>query len=250
MAKYITSKKQLIGRKPPVPLPKPSIVSSYASSLPPPTNLTSQDIMDLPIIFADDNQMLTDNSKLQQSDIPVPEIVQSTHPPKILSNAVGKYVFINKQVPQQTATITTTTTASSMKRPTLTLPVRTNTNNPVKYTKIIISRATPSEQRTTVTPTTLSQLSNISSEISIKKVEPPPPTSLTSTDTMDLENAIAASVLTKPRHKQEHGIKEDNSVKSVIELGKRSADEAELNKNKDNDPDYIPSKSIKLVSSS
>ncbi|KAF2880713.1 hypothetical protein ILUMI_25455 [Ignelater luminosus] len=250
VAKYITSKKQLIGRKPPVPLQKPSIVSSYTSSLPPPTNLTSQDIMDLPIIFADDNQMLTDNSKLQQADIPVPEIVHSTHPPKIVSNPVGKFVFINKQVPQQSATIATTTTASSMKRPTLTLPVRTNTNNPVKYTKIIISRATPSEQRTTITPTTLSQLSNISSEISIKKVEPPPTTSLTSTDTMDLENAIVASVLTKPRHKQEHSLKEDNLLKSVIDLGKRSADEAELNKNKDNDPDYIPSKSIKLASTS
>ncbi|XP_050506248.1 KAT8 regulatory NSL complex subunit 3 isoform X3 [Diabrotica virgifera virgifera] len=61
--KYITSKKQLIAQKPPTPIKKSAY--KYASNTEPsiPTsNLTTQDIMDLPIIFADDNQIINSNS--------------------------------------------------------------------------------------------------------------------------------------------------------------------------------------------
>ncbi|KAF5299480.1 hypothetical protein FQR65_LT01061 [Abscondita terminalis] len=198
VTKYITSKKQLVGQKPQTPTMKPTIISSYSTNLPPPTNLTSQDIMDLPIIFADDNQMLTENSKLHASDIPVSEIVQSsTQVPKTVSNPVGKFVFINKQMPITTASLPTTmtNTTTTLKRPTLSVPVRTT--NPLKYTKIIISRGASESKPSTTN--VLSKISNLSPEISIRKVESSPPP-LIDTTMEDIENSIVSITIKKPDH--------------------------------------------------
>lgn len=198
VTKYITSKKQLLGQKPQMPTMKPTIISSYSTHLPPPTNLTSQDIMDLPIIFADDNQMLTDNSKLHVSDIPVSEIVQPTAqgPKTVASNPVGKFVFINKQMPISTGSLPTTitNTSTTLKRSALTVPVRTS--NPLKYTKIIISRGS-SEQKSS-TANVLSKINNLSPEISIRKVEPSPTAPGSTME--DLENSIVSITIKKPDH--------------------------------------------------
>ncbi|XP_031339023.1 zinc finger protein jing homolog isoform X1 [Photinus pyralis] len=220
LTKYITSKKQLSDQRPPVSGVKSNVISSFSTNLPPPTNLTSQDIMDLPIIFADDNQMLTDNSKLHTSDVSVSEIV---HPhaiqKNIVSNPVGKFVFINKQIPITSTVLPThiVQPTTTLKRPTLTVPLRTM--NPLKYAKIVLSNPVsrssvvepkllpppqvPVEPKTTpqdaeVVPSPVNILTTISTlpDISVSKVEANPPT--TSATLVDVENAIISTAIKKP----------------------------------------------------
>lgn len=228
--KYITSKKQLIGRRPPHKSTAPAL-APFSTCLPPPTNLTSQDIMDLPIIFADDNQILTDNSKLQQSESQSKEIILQTQAPKgTLSNPVGKFVFINKQVPLQT---TLSSPIPTIRRPTLSVPLR-NSANPVKYTKIIISRSSGGEQKPTTTHA-LPKMTALSTEKPIKKIESLP------TAFEDIENAIISTTIKKPeRHivnlkiqKEEIRKDADNVESSPVSLGKRNATDAELNIDKE-----------------
>lgn len=191
----------------------------------PRTNLTSQDIMDLPIIFADDNQMLTDNSKLQQSDIvQIPEVVQ----PKFnMSNLVGRYVYVNK--PFQMATAGSVTS----KRPALSVPVRT-TSEPVKYTKIILSK--PQTSTTNV----LSTIVSLPNEISVRKVELP--SAAPDGIGINIENTLLASTIVKPEFFK--GQLDDSSKRdkvsnlTKVKSGKRPR--------KDDDPDYEPSTSTKF----
>ncbi|GJQ72599.1 putative histone H4-K16 acetylation [Trypoxylus dichotomus] len=130
--KYITSKKQLMGARPPRPSKKMSYISA-PSNLSLPANLTSQDIMDLPIIFADDNQMLTNNI-IQPNDTPAPNIAS-------LPSAKG---------------------GNSVKRQSAPVPVRNS--NSVKYAKIILSKRSLPEDGKIGTGTA-------GTDVSIKKIE-------------------------------------------------------------------------------
>ncbi|KAJ8931429.1 hypothetical protein NQ314_015668 [Rhamnusium bicolor] len=96
--KYITAKRQLLGTKPPRPVKKPIYMptSNMQPTLPPPTNLTTQDIMDLPIIFADDNQILESNLP---TELPTSSSSLSGRvTPKIItSHTPAKFMLVNKQ---------------------------------------------------------------------------------------------------------------------------------------------------------
>nr|XP_022919577.1 KAT8 regulatory NSL complex subunit 3 [Onthophagus taurus] len=139
MGKYITSKKQLLSNKVPKPIKKLPYITpnqQQPNSLQPATNLSSQDIMNLPIIFADDNQMLTNN------------VIQPNDPSQNLGSYTvtkpgnsGKIVFINKQQ----LPLTTSFPSATIKRPAAPpVPIRTNANS-VKYAKIILSKRVAAE---------------------------------------------------------------------------------------------------------
>ncbi|XP_068909025.1 KAT8 regulatory NSL complex subunit 3 isoform X7 [Tenebrio molitor] len=181
--RYITSKRQLLGNKPPKPVKKISYISQPCSlqtaTLPPPTNLTTQDIMDLPIIFADDNQIL--DSTLTQPEVKsVSQIV--TSPSKLISaNTGNKFMLINK--PNNFIISPTSKTISAL-QPAKVTP---------KYTKIILS-----SKRVPELSTASNLVTKISPEISVKKVvENEAPSQGTPMEELDLENEIAASTLYK-----------------------------------------------------
>lgn len=121
--KFITSKKQLIGNRPARPIKKVQLFSPHTPSLPPPANLTTQDILDLPIIFADDNQII-DNSFTTK--IAQPTEIQP--PPDLISN---KFMVVNKPNYIIQSPTPRNVTMVSQSKP------------PPKYTKIILSKKTP-----------------------------------------------------------------------------------------------------------
>ncbi|KAI4459462.1 testis development protein prtd [Holotrichia oblita] len=171
--KYITSKKQLMGARPPKPSKKMPYMSA-ASNLSLPTNLTSQDIMDLPIIFADDNQMLA-NNMIQPNDTPAPNIapIQSSR-----NSNSSKIVFINKQV---SVPATNVFSPATVKRQSAPLPVRNS--NSVKYAKIILSkRSLPEDAK-------ISTNSSVGTDISGKKGSPMP---------TDIESQLVAAAVPNP----------------------------------------------------
>ncbi|KAI4459456.1 testis development protein prtd [Holotrichia oblita] len=171
--KYITSKKQLMGARPPKPSKKMPYMSA-ASNLSLPTNLTSQDIMDLPIIFADDNQMLA-NNMIQPNDTPAPNIapIQSSQ-----NSNSSKIVFINKQV---SVPATNVFSPATVKRQSAPLPVRNS--NSVKYAKIILSkRSLPEDAK-------MSTNSSVGTDISGKKGSPMP---------TDIESQLVAAAVPNP----------------------------------------------------
>lgn len=191
--KYITSKKQLIGHKPPKPVKKVSYVPHpppIQTNLPPPTNLTTQDIMDLPIIFADDNQLLDPNT-VQPEIIPPPPPVQP-QPSKIITSAGNKFVVLNKQVTSQSASNFIITPTNIRK-----IQPMASMKNP-KYTKIILSK-----RDETKNSGVMSQISNLSPEISVRRIIPekqsPMATSqFTLSEPIDLEAEIVATAVPKP----------------------------------------------------
>lgn len=209
---YITSKKQLLGNKPPKPVQriwnKPTIP---ASNLLPPANLTSQDIMDLPIIFADDNQLLTNN------------LIQSTSEP---SNAIetqpqvkstpGKVVFLNKSgTPIQTVKRLSPNQQALNK----------SNKNAVKYAKIILSKKLNSEDKINLTTATTTN--------DTKKTD--------DFQNLDLEKEIAATAVPKPNYNKEmmksvtllYKKPDDSNIKlqTILNdhLAKRTASQLELN---------------------
>lgn len=136
--------------------------------LQPPTNLTTQDIMDLPIIFADDDML---EGALTHADV-TPQIVNTQ--PK-----ANKFMVVNKPTNNFIISPNSTPNKSS-----------TQTKLTPKYTKIILSsKRTPSETNTT----NVTKMPNLS-EISLKKI----PTEVPSIEHFDLENEIVASTLFKP----------------------------------------------------
>lgn len=254
MAKYITSKKQLLGNKPPKLMKKvPFTPASLPANLPPPTNLTSQDIMDLPIIFADDNQVITDNSSVQ------PELVATAQGHQTLKlttpSSNGKFVFVNKHVPFQNSG-NIIISQSNVKRPVSNVPVRTPANT-IKYTKIILSKRPASDDLKSGSSNIITKISNLSPEISVKKVGPAVPV----IEPIDLENELVATAVPKPNFgktdmktvtiisKKPDGKPEfPKPLQTILNeaLAKRSAEMAELACDDENDPDYVPPKSIKL----
>ncbi|RZB39517.1 KAT8 regulatory NSL complex subunit 3 [Asbolus verrucosus] len=253
--RYITSKRQLIGNKPPKPVKKISYVpqpcSLQSTNLPPPTNLTTQDILDLPIIFADDNQIL--ENPLPHPEVKsAPQMVASTSSAKIIpTNAGNKFMLINKP----SNFILSNSKSVAMAQP--------QTKMTPKYTKIILS------SKRTPEPTTASniitKISNLSPEISVKKIIPLETTSTAPSrvEELDLENEIAASTLYKPtissggedgatvaKRPEEasdalaagsnEAVKSDLRTETVY---KRSAEEAQIT---ENEQEGAPSKIIKL----
>ncbi|XP_063909599.1 KAT8 regulatory NSL complex subunit 3 isoform X4 [Zophobas morio] len=182
--RYITSKRQLLGNKPPKPVKKISYLPqtcSLQTTLPPPTNLTTQDIMDLPIIFADDNQIL-ENTLTPPEIKPMSQIVTSTPTPKFISASTpNKFMVINK--PQNF--IISPTPKMNTPPPAKVQP---------KYTKIILSSKKAPEH----TATSVNTVRKASPEVVVREAPPPEiPTLNSAAEEFDLENEIAASTLYK-----------------------------------------------------
>ncbi|XP_044762131.1 KAT8 regulatory NSL complex subunit 3 isoform X3 [Coccinella septempunctata] len=253
---YITSKKQLLGNKPPKPVrrftPFKQSASTSSSSLPPPTNLTTQDIMDLPIIFADDNQVL--EGPLQEiSPPPPPPPVQQTPPtiappPKIISSG-SKFVLVNKPMSANQSNTHFVISQNSSKKPT------TIYRQTPKYTKIILSKRAPTDEMKS--SNIITRIANLSPEISVKKVSSSPMASSSSMgniDNIDLENELVATSIPKPMfmssfshvvNKQGEGyirtiekIREGNMRRTFPTITNDDDD--------DSDPDYVPPKMVKL----
>lgn len=185
-----------MGNKPPKPIQKfPYIPTS--SGLPPPANLTSQDIMDLPIIFADDNQMLT--SSIQPSENS--QIIDNQQ----IKATPGKFVFINKQLPIHA---TTTTNIQTVKRSAAipgSIALKQNKNS-VKYAKIILSKRVANEESTNSI-----KVANLPADISVKKIDSAP------FENIDLETELVATAVPKPNY----GSKD---VKNVTVIYKKPQD--------------------------
>lgn len=167
--------------------------TTSTSNLLPPTNLTSQDIMDLPIIFADDNQILT-NNVIKPSE--VPNVVETNQQVK---TTPGKFVFLNKHIPSQG-----TSAVQTLKRP---APVQTIQNkinrNSVKYAKIILSKRINNDDSKTIV--------NSAVDIATKKEE-----SATSFENIDLESELVATAVPKPNFGKD--------IKNITVIYKKSLD--------------------------
>ncbi|XP_074028948.1 reduction in Cnn dots 1 isoform X3 [Leptinotarsa decemlineata] len=253
--KFITAKRQLMTQKPPRPVKNPLFAQppNVQSSLPPPTNLTTEDIMDLPIIFADDNQMLDTNlpSSLASTTTSIPTStanVLSTMGPKTVTPA--KFMVINKQPTSQGSFVYT---------PSIRKPTPLSFNKPAqKYTKIILS-----SKKNVDDLKANSKIQCLSPEITVKKVlsaqghiprtEPPPAVEL-----IDLENEIKATAVPKPNLST-------SDIKNIKIIPKNSGERLDMAFNRssvgvsitkrpssvidiadDGDPDYIPPKNLKL----
>ncbi|XP_064212567.1 KAT8 regulatory NSL complex subunit 3 isoform X5 [Tribolium castaneum] len=173
--RYITSKRQLLGNKPPKTVKKVSYISQpMQTNLSPPTNLTTQDIMNLPIIFADDNQIL-DNTLTQPEMKPVPSSPNS----KLSANTGSKFMLINNKP--------SNFIISPNPKPSVSQPAKATP----KYTKIILS------SKQTATSNVVKKITNLPSEISVRKVTPSETATISQSEELDLENEIAASTLYK-----------------------------------------------------
>lgn len=182
LTKYITSKKQLLANKNKMVKKLPPYITTTGmsqQSLPPPTNLTSQDIMDLPIIFADDNQMLTNNT-MQPSDTPPAQILQTTTTttPQIKTTSSGKLLFLNKSGGSGVYA------QNILKRPAPSNPKP----NPIKYAKIILSKAPTSIEETR------KAVKNIPTAITMKAENV---SASSSSMDFDLENELVATAISK-----------------------------------------------------
>ncbi|CAG9772473.1 unnamed protein product [Ceutorhynchus assimilis] len=209
--------------QPMVPLRQP-----IKTNLPAPTNLSHQDIMDLPIIFAEDNEILdSSNVSADSSDstktVPTVTPTTVTQPkplPKLVPSSNNKYLLINrpttKGMTNYVITSTATNTSTSLKRPLLT----SSTQQPPKYTQIVLTKKS------------LEPLpGNIPSTSSLK-----PP--IHTMELEDCENEIVATMMMKPNSQE----------KTVTMISKKGMDPSAYgNVDKDNeDPDYIPPKNLKL----
>ncbi|KAG5886123.1 hypothetical protein JTB14_021346 [Gonioctena quinquepunctata] len=254
--RFITGKRQLITQKPPRPMKNPLLAHSTntQAALPPPTNLTTEDIMDLPIIFADDNldTSLTGNMTTTSAPSPTTNITIPTIVPKAVQPVTpAKYMLINKQSNSQGNFIFT----SGIRKPT---PLSFNKPTP-KYTKIILS----SKKTNLDELKGSSKIQCLSPEITVKKVlnaqcqiprvEPPPVVEL-----IDLENEIKATAVPKPNLStsdiknikiipKNSGEKFDITfVKSSERPSAPKRPSTELEIVDDEDPDYIPPKNLKM----
>ncbi|CAH0559591.1 unnamed protein product [Brassicogethes aeneus] len=239
--KYITSKRQLIGNKPPRPLKKISFMHQNSmQTLPPPTNLTTQDIMDLPIIFADDNQIL---------DTPIAEdlttSVQMQQPKVAPPTNTNKFVLVNKQMSSSSNFIISPSVKKS--------PINLQKQQP-KYTKIILSKRNSTEEKKG--SNLITKISGLPSDITVKKLESSSSSTFTLAspdEAFDLENELVATAVPKPNlstsdvknitiFKQASG--GINSPLHPLYCGdlKRPKERMEVDSD---DPDYIPPKSMK-----
>lgn len=201
--------------------------------------------MDLPIIFADDNQILDSPlpTDLSSNSSNVHNSGTSKSGP---SQTPGKFMLVNKQTGSSGNFIIT---PNSLKKAN---PINFS-KQPPKYTKIILS----SKRNNVEELKSNTQIHNISSEITIKKV--PSSESLfdkgrgsSLVELIDLENEIEATAVPKPNLLT-------SELKNII-LSKSSVDNFELHPEEgvlkrpssvvniinENDPDYIPPKNLKF----
>ncbi|CAH2009974.1 unnamed protein product [Acanthoscelides obtectus] len=275
--KFITAKRQLLGSRP-RPIKKPYLpVSSTATSvppqqiLPPPTNLTTQDILDLPIIFADDNQIIQPTnigedlgSTVGTSSTSQPvaaasiaavstatpvtmAIAKPALPPAtkvIPSTPSGKYMVLNRPANQSNFIITSTGLKKS------TTPVTFGKPSP-KYTKIILSSKKVSpEQKPTPT-----KIQCLSPDVTIKKLHQESPRKMkmagqsSIVELIDLENEIKATAVPKPNLPP--GVEKACAAQIIhkkleIATPMKRQSPSPLELADDTDPDYIPPKNLKL----
>lgn len=178
ITKLVPTRRQII-TKPRIPPQENTII--------PTTNLTTADIMDLPIIFADDN-LVTESNITPLEDTNQPILIQK---PKPVST--NKLVVINKQIvttapssiplqQQQQQMTQVISQQQNLKRPIVTT---SRPQQPVKYAKIIVSKRANEDQQKTQTITT------IQPQKSPRKYDP------TSFD-FDLEAELKATTVPKP----------------------------------------------------
>ncbi|XP_060526641.1 KAT8 regulatory NSL complex subunit 3 isoform X2 [Cylas formicarius] len=124
--RYVSAKRpSTIKRHTYVPVTAPTV----QTALPPPTNLTSQDIMDLPIIFADDAQIL---DATLPKDLSTTGSVQQQPRKSTLATPTSKFVIVNKPSSAMTNYVVN---SPGVKRPTPQV-----SQLPTKFTKIILSK--------------------------------------------------------------------------------------------------------------
>lgn len=146
-------------------------------SLPPPTNLTTADIMDLPIIFADDSLV---------SEAPMPPVEEPKAPQQVVITtkskpiSTNKLVVINKQIPTTSTTLTMPSSShpNLLKRPVPTNAQRPSTQ-PMKYAKIIVSKRGIED---------------------VKPQRSPKPYDPNAFEHLDLEAELKATTVPKPSH--------------------------------------------------
>nr|CAH7718442.1 unnamed protein product [Callosobruchus chinensis] len=271
-AKFITAKRQLVGPKP-RPIKKPYLPASGTvpqQILPPPTNLTTQDIMDLPIIFADDNQIIEPSSIREDlgtpgasaSSVPAPVASVSTVSPvsmtiskpspttqtKVLSSVTpAKYMVLNKPSNQSNFIFTSSGLKKQMTPVTFGKP-------PPKYTKIILSskKVNPEEKLAST------KVQCFSPDIPVKKLhqqsrESPRYIKMDEkssiVELIDLENEIKATAVPKPNFSP--GLEKQctaqiihKKLEIVAPLKRQST--SILDHTDETDPDYVPPKNLKL----
>lgn len=212
--KYITSKRMQSPKIMPVKRQQPFLTfpQPIKTNLPPPTNLTSQDIMDLPIIFADDNQILdpnmpTDLSTTSSSKQPMTKFISPT--------PTNKFMIVTKPTTSLSNFIVT---PSTVKRPNP-VPV---VKQPTKYTKIILSKKS-TEPITAKIPGNM-PVSNVTASV----------------EQIDLENELVATAVPKP-----NVVTPDRKLMGVISKKGGFTSEEQVYVD-DDDPDYIPPKNLKI----
>ncbi|XP_049820569.1 KAT8 regulatory NSL complex subunit 3 isoform X3 [Aethina tumida] len=264
--KFITSKRQLIGNKPTRPMKKITYnIQQPGHHLAPPTNLTTQDIMNLPIVFADDH-VLNATSVASIAGAVSNAVVNSTNstpetnvvhgqPTTVAGKIIGpanKFVLVNKQISGGGNFIIS---PNSIKKVT----AGSGLQKQPKFTKIILSKrsttagvAAPAPSAT-VTPSTsghdeskptiIKKMMTLPSEITVKKT----PTMMGSSsqhmdEGFDLENELVATAVPKPNFAT-------SDVKNITVLQSSSSvhnlvmeEQAKTTKEDENDPDYLPPK--------
>lgn len=240
-----------MGQKPPRPVKPPIYMpgATIQSTLPPPTNLTTQDIMDLPILFADDNKLLeptvsgeSSNSR-NETSIPVSTVAQSPQvhlsTPKLLQTVTpGKFMLINK--PNATAGNVIITSTIKKQNP------LTFNKPPPKYTKIILSAKKHNLEE-------LKPSTSVHSETTMVKLIPSSlameesPIETPHVELIDLENEIKATAVPKPNASVDRNLLNTKEAKEMINkqdislIMKRPSEMID-----DGDPDYVPPKNLKL----
>lgn len=174
---------------------KPPLAESV---IPGPADLSGTNILDIPIIFADNDGSLLSSETLTQSN-PINPIVVASKP-----NLVNKVVLINKPAFEVNQTIQKVKPQiiSTISQPQL-LTLQTNrsqtiTTTPMKYTKIILAKRPPLN----VPTTTIIQGPSTSTVASINQLTLQSNTFAKISDipfeSIDVEQEIKASTLTKP----------------------------------------------------
>lgn len=230
----MTSKRQLLGTKPPRSTKKLPFT---------PPKLTTQDILDLPIIFADDNKIIDSNNTLIDSTkIINQQTIQQQQP-----QSGNKFVLVNKQANPGNFIIT-----PSIKKSTTILPL-SNKQQP-RFTKIILSKKT----------------SNLQEDGASSSKSPQPPSQSLKSDFldmegMDLEAHLIATTVPKPSYAMKDNVisivsntaltntmpssSSSSNMSHIVpkmrldvgeSVRKRFAEEDE------SDPEYLPPKNIKL----
>lgn len=241
-----------MGQKPPRPLKTPDYLPhTTIQTLIPPANLSTQDIMDLPIIFADDNKILEPNISAQEANTSGNHATNtqiSLAAPKVLQTITpGKFMLLNKQAVSPSNFIIPPTTIKKQN------PANGH-KPPPKYTKIILS----SKKHNLEEIKTSHKIENLSPEITLKKVissqvlqEKSIKETYPIVELIDLENEIKATAVPKPNVTVDKATAMTKALNKDVLLSKSDGSlilkRPNLDIVDDGDPDYIPPKNLKLL---